>query len=154
MNITICSREEMEAQLAAGIPENTAVISFSDPIDSRTPKDYAPLDFTGKHDRVFPVALYDLDMDCLPQVGLTYDTFFPEVSELAEFIYQAQKDGLDFICQCEYGQSRSAACAAAILEHFYKNGISIFADYRYYPNQMVYHKVFDALQAEKERRTA
>lgn len=143
----------MEALLAVGIPDNTAIISFSDPIDSRTPKDYTPLDFTGKHDRVFSAALYDLDMDCLPQVGLTYDTFFPEVSKLAGFIYQAQEDGLDFICQCEYGQSRSAACAAAILEHFTKNGISIFVDYRYYPNQMVYHKVYDALQAEKERRT-
>ncbi|MEY8508840.1 hypothetical protein AALA78_11480 [Lachnospiraceae bacterium 42-17] len=46
---------------------------------------------------------------------------------------------------CEYGQSRSAACASAILEHFYHNGISVFSDYRYYPNQMVFHKVFDAL---------
>ena len=32
------------------------------------------------------------------------------------------------------------------MEHFYKNGISVFADYRYYPNQVVYHKVFDALE--------
>jgi len=65
---------------------------------------------------------------------------------LAEFIYTAKADGLDIICQCEYGESRSSACAAAILEHFQKTGISIFADYRYYPNQVVYHKVFDALE--------
>ena len=53
---------------------------------------------------------------------------------------------MDLICQCEYGQSRSAACAAAILEFYDKNGISIFADYRYYPNQLVYNKVKDALE--------
>ena len=51
------------------------------------------------------------------------------------------------ICQCDYGQSRGTGCAAAILEHFYHTGISIFADYNYYPNQVVYHKVFDALES-------
>ena len=53
---------------------------------------------------------------------------------------------MDIICQCDYGQSRSAACAAAILEHFERNGISIFADYRYYPNQLVFNKVLKALK--------
>ena len=56
---------------------------------------------------------------------------------------------MDIICQCEYGQSRSAGCAAAIREHFYSDGIKIFADYRYYPNQLVYNKVFDALEGLK-----
>ena len=35
--------------------------------------------------------------------------------------------------------------SAAILESFDDTGISVFADYRYYPNQVVYHKVMDAL---------
>ena len=39
----------------------------------------------------------------------------------------------------------SACCAAAILEHFDGTGISVFADYRYYPNQVMYHKVMGAL---------
>ena len=55
-------------------------------------------------------------------------------------------DFADIICQCEYGESRSSGCAAAIHEYFYKNGIDVFADYRYYPNQMVYHKVYDVLK--------
>ena len=71
---------------------------------------------------------------------------FPEVDDLAEFIFNAKKEGKDIICQCEYGESRSSGCAAAIHEYFYKDGIKIFADYRYYPNQMVYHKVYDALE--------
>ena len=66
--------------------------------------------------------------------------------DLAEFIFNAKKEGKDIICQCEYGESRSSGCAAAIHEYFYKDGIKIFADYRYYPNQMVYHKVYDALE--------
>ena len=39
----------------------------------------------------------------------------------------------------------AADCAAAIKEYFYKDGISVFADYNYYPNQVVFHKVYDAL---------
>ena len=68
------------------------------------------------------------------------------MDELAQFIKIAVQAGYRIICQCEYGQSRSAACAAAILQHFEKNGISIFADYRYYPNQLVYNKIFEALE--------
>ena len=34
---------------------------------------------------------------------------------------------------------------AAFLEYFNGPGISVFADYRYYPNQVVYHKIMDAL---------
>ena len=91
------------------------------------------------------MAAHDLDLKALTDVGLTYETYLPEADELAEFIYQARTDGLDILCQCEYGQSRSAACAAAILEHFEGTGITVFADYRYYPNQVVYHKMMDAL---------
>ena len=53
------------------------------------------------------------------------------------------------VCQCEHGQSRSAAVAAAITQFKYQNGIEIFADERYYPNKLVYRKVFDYLNAEK-----
>jgi hypothetical protein len=38
-----------------------------------------------------------------------------------------------------------AGCAAAILEYFCHNDISVFADYKYYFNQVVYHKIYDAL---------
>ncbi|MBR1662997.1 MAG: hypothetical protein IJ696_01565 [Ruminococcus sp.] len=61
------------------------------------------------------------------------------------FIISAYTQGKNIICRCEYGQSRSAGCAAAILEYFCRNGISVFADYKYYPNQVVYHKIYDAL---------
>ncbi len=65
-----------------------------------------------------------------------------------DWTWWTEDECVDFlaICQCEYGQSRSAATAAAILEHFYHNGISVFTNYNYYPNQVVYHKTFDALE--------
>ena len=147
MTVKICSRKTMEALLSKSKIENTAIISFHDPVGRgrRFLEDYKPIDFTGKCDRVMQIALHDLDPEALSDFGLTVDSYFPEADALAEFIYKAKEDGLDIICQCEYGQSRSAGCAAAIMQHFSKNGIDVFIDYRYYPNQLVYHKVFDAL---------
>ena len=145
MNVTICSRKRAEELLRNGFPPRTAVISFCDPPSTDRHAPTPPLDYTGAAARVFTVAVRDLDLSVLPDVGLTYDTYLPEADALAAFIYQARADGLDILCQCEYGQSRSAACAAAILEYFNGTGISVFADYRYYPNQVVYHKVMDVL---------
>jgi hypothetical protein len=98
---------------------------------------------------VIQIPLWDLDPAALGTKGLTVDAYFPEADEVAAFIYQAKAEELSLICQCEYGQSRSAGCAAAVLEHFAGRGIRIFADYRYYPNQLVYHKVKDALDRYK-----
>lgn len=47
---------------------------------------------------------------------------FPRLRNL-QIIYTAVEHEMDIICQCEHGQSRSAACAAAIKEHFEKSGI-------------------------------
>lgn len=145
MNVTICSRKAAEELLRTDTLSRTAVISFCDPPSVGKPAPTPPLDYAGKAARVFTVVVHDLDLTALPDVGLDYDTYMPEADALAAFICQARADGLDILCQCEYGQSRSAACAAAILEYFNGTGISVFADYRYYPNQVVYHKIMDAL---------
>ena len=146
MNVFVYSREAIERIIAEGsFPDNTAVISFYDPVIKRIDTDYTHIDYSGVCDDVYYCEVDDLDLDYLPQKGYTYDTFFPEADGVAIFIVKAYMDGKDIICQCEYGQSRSAGCAAAILEYFYHNGISIFADYNYYPNQVVYHKVYDAI---------
>ena len=150
MKVTIHSRQSVKALLEKGKIEDSAVISFYDP-EGRSKIRYAPIDYTGVCERVMQIPLHDLDPAALHSVGLTVDTYFPEAKALAEFIYRARADGLNIICQCEYGQSRSAGCAAAILQHFSKNGIEVFADYRYYPNQLVYHKVFDALEEYKKK---
>ena len=132
MKVSIYSREAVEELLKNDFPKDTAVISFYDPPNIRTGEISTPVDYKGKPERIFTATVLDIDIDILADYGLTFDTYFPEVDSLAEFICQAHDDGLDIICQCEYGQSRSAACAAAILEHYCNDGISIFADYRYY----------------------
>lgn len=143
MQISIYSREAVTKLLQSDFPENVAVISFYDPPSNHS---NPSVDYSAETERVFAIAIHDIDLSVLPEFHLTYNTYFPEADKLAEFIYKAKSDGLDIICQCEYGESRSSGCAAAIREHFYGDGISIFADYRYYPNQVIFHKVFDALE--------
>lgn len=150
MKVQIYSRKAVEELLNGDFPANAAVISFYDPPNIRTGEASAPVDYKGKAKRVFAVPIHDIDIEILGDYGLTVDTYFLKSDSLAEYIDRAYKDGLDIICQCEYGQSRSAACAAAILEHYCKNGISIFADYRYYPNQLIYNKIKNALDMIKE----
>lgn len=150
MKVEIYSRKAVEELLKGDFPDNVAVISFYDPPSRRTGEVCRPVDYSRKTDRVFKVCLNDIDVGIFEDYGLTFDTYLPEVNDLAEFVYKAKEDGCDIICQCEYGQSRSAGCASAILEHFYKAGISVFADYRYYPNQVVFNKVFDALEKYKK----
>ena len=147
MKISILSRKTAESLITAEFPKNTAVISFYDPASIRS-DNAIPVDYKCKAEMLFQVAVYDIDIDILENYGLTYDTYLPEADALAKFIKTAHDKGLDIICQCEYGQSRSAACAAAISQYYYKNGIDIFSDYRYYPNQLIYHKVYDALNKQ------
>lgn len=144
--IEIMSREAVKQLIKNGFPDNVAVISFFDPKTERTPKNHAPVDYTNVCDRVFAVPIHDIDIEILSDHGLTFETYFPEADELARYIIKNISDGHDIICQCEYGQSRSAACAAAIKEHYDRNGIEIFADYRYYPNQLIFNKLLTALK--------
>ena len=146
--IEIMSREDIGKLISNGFPDNTAVISFFDPKSKRTPENYAPVDYTDVCDNVFFVGIHDIDVETLSNFGLTFDTYFPEADQLAQFIIRNISKGYDIICQCEYGQSRSAACAAAIKEYYDKSGIEIFADYRYYPNQLVFNKLLAALKAD------
>lgn len=151
MKVCIYSREKIEKIIDTDFPKNTAVISFYDPKGIRS-DNLTPVDYKNKAEMVYQVAVYDIDIECLEDYGLTFDTYLPEAKEIAEFIYKAKEKAFDIICQCQYGQSRSAGCAAAILEHFEKNGISIFADYNYYPNQVVFNKMLKALDEVKEER--
>lgn len=148
MKVEILSRKAVRSLIDGGFPPRTAVISFYSPKSGRR-DDYAPVDYRGGPERLMYVCAHDVDIDALPGFGLTYETYMPEARALAEFIRSAVGDGCDIICQCDYGQSRSAACAAAILEYYCRSGITVFADYRYYPNQLVFNKIYDALKETK-----
>lgn len=145
--LRIMSRAEAQALLNTGFPADTAVITFVDPPD-RGSSNTEVLPYSGTCARYFVIRCYDLDPKPLEEIGIRTEDFLPEADQAAAFIKKVVADGLNLICQCGQGQSRSAACAAAILEYYTGRGIDIFADYRYYPNQLVYHKIFDALQKQ------
>lgn len=145
MKVEIYSREAIKELMQGEFPNNTAVISFCSPRKTRRAEEVRVY-FGNVCDRVFNILIPDIDIEILGDYGYTYETYLAEADELAKFIYEVRAEGRDIICQCDFGQSRSAACAAAILQHFEGRGIDIFSDYRYYPNQLVYHKVFDALE--------
>ena len=110
MKVSIYSRKEIEKLINSGeFPENTAVISYYDPKIKKIDKDYTHVDYDGVCNDVFFSELDDLDLSILEKKGYTYDTYFPEVADMAEFIYNAYNNGMDIICQCEYGQSRVPA---------------------------------------------
>ena len=71
-----------------------------------------------------------------------------QANKIADFVYRYWESRGTLLCQCHYGQSRSAAVAAAIKEHFYHNGIEIFADEqeRYCPNVYVFRLTLRALR--------
>lgn len=135
MNVSICSKSAIYKIMEKGIPKNTAIISFSDTVD-----DY--IEFPDGTD-VLQIAFYDVRPHTV--VKEHYSKILPEAGEIARYIFQKKKEGKNIICQCDYGISRSAGCAAAILQRWGNNGIRIFADYRYTPNQFVYNKVLAEL---------
>ena len=147
MKVDILSRKSACELMRSGFPTNAAVISFYTP--SRNKLKENPVSYQGVCDKAFYVGIPDIDIEILADYGYTYESYLAQADDLANFIREAKENNLDIICQCDYGQSRSAACAAAILQHFEGRGIDIFADYRYYPNQLVYHKIFDALERHK-----
>ncbi|MBR6873897.1 MAG: hypothetical protein IKN17_10370 [Ruminococcus sp.] len=132
--IMIMSREEITRFKLSG---GDAVISF---YDAGT----EPVTIGNCGAEICYVELDDIDSD---EPGFDYDGFFPEAGAVAEFIICAITAGKRIICQCEYGMSRSAGCAAAILEYYQGSGITVFADDRYCPNKAVFRKLLDAQKA-------
>ena len=126
----------MARLIEKGIPKNTAIVSFAD-----TEDDYE--EFPPGTD-VLLIAFYDIRPYTTAKEH--YDTVLPEAKEIAQYVDKKIKEGKDIICQCDYGQSRSAGLAAAIMERYGHKGIDVFADYRYTPNQFVYNKVLEELK--------
>ena len=145
MKVEIYSKKAIKELMDKGFPQNVAVISFYTPNNKREGMQ-SPVDYSGLCNNVFYVGIPDIDIEILAEYGYTYESYLAQADDLANFIREAKANNLDIICQCDYGQSRSDACAAAILQHFERRGIDIFAEYRYYPNQLVYHKIFNAFE--------
>ena len=117
------------------IDENTAIVSFADTVD-----DF--IEFP-KETNVLKIPFYDIRPSSIPEEH--YSRMLPEAEEIAKFVDDNLRLSRNIICQCDYDISRSAGLAAAIMEHYKHEGIKMFADYHYTPNQFVFNKVLHAL---------
>lgn len=152
MKIQILSRKSIERLAENPFPMNTALVSITD-----YACDFAKL--KNKPAFLLQIDFDDVDNDVIvdelgknptneerQMIEAKYHMLNVEQAhQIAAFYHSVSKNVECFICQCEHGQSRSAAIAAAILEHRSRNGIKIFADDRYYPNKVVFRKVLAAL---------
>lgn len=68
-----------------------------------------------------------------------------QAEKLAKFYFNVKDKAQVVICQCEHGESRSAALAAAIAEFESKDGLRYFIDDKYCPNKFVFRKIYGAL---------
>lgn len=146
------SRDAIEMFCEHPFVEKTALISITD-------YDYDFAQLKNKPHHLLQLAFDDVDSDVFIdelsedasaddklKIEKKYHMFSDKQAlQVAEFV-NAVWDMVDIIiCQCEHGQSRSAAIAAAIMQYKYEKGIDIFADDNYYPNKFVYRKVFNSL---------
>ena len=153
MKILIKSRTEIENMSQSQFPSHTALISITD-----VGLEFAELKY--KPEFLLQVAFDDVDNDIFVDelgkggtseekavVEKKYNMISLEQAHDIAQIYYNNKDKIStLICQCEHGQSRSAAVAAAILEFRNRRGIEIFADDRFYPNKVVFRRVLEALR--------
>lgn len=78
-----------------------------------------------------------------------YHPLNSEQSKKIARVYLQVKDRAEIvICQCEHGESRSAAIAAAIAEFESKEGLRYFIDDKYCPNKFVFRKIYNSLRKE------
>lgn len=151
MNVYIYSQEDMEKMLKDNtFPEHVGVINIGEPLDKREPGYYrtptTSIDFVRLHNDVHAIYLYNMEAEELAENGLTKKTFFPHIERTVHFIKFRHSNEQDIICYSRHGISRSAACAAAILEYYYKKGDSIFSDGKYKPNKLIYNLLLEALR--------
>ena len=153
MKILIKSRKQIEALARNPFSEKTMLISITDANESQVHLEYEP-------EFLIRLSFDDVDNDVIND-ALGKKPSFEERFEIEcayNFISLKQADDIAnmflrhmgeidvLICQCEHGQSRSAAVAAAILEFRSKRGVEVFANDKYYPNKVVYRRTLKSLQ--------
>ncbi len=154
MKIKISSRKNIENFCRNPMQHNTALISITDYDSSFANLKYQPQYLLQLAFDDVPVGdgfieeegrkLTDLE---IAKFEARYHSITTEQVEQIVNFYNEVKEKVDLlICQCEHGQSRSAAVAAAIMEYETKTGIDIFANDWYYPNKSLFRKVLKQLK--------
>ena len=149
MDIRIMGRERLEMISQFPFSANCAVISITDtdaePVRLRnSPEHLLRVSFDDVFDGEYRVEDFP-EQDARLFRAITKK----QAKTIADF-WRKIRDSTDvLICQCEFGQSRSAAVAAAIREYEDGTGIAIFSDKRYHPNRQVYHMILKELRKEQ-----
>ena len=159
--IEILSREELEKALNDGcVIKDDGIVCFGDldgdAVISFCDTDKEPVDLSRtKADHIVIMAddLDDDEIDDRYNDSSSGSAYFAEADDAAEFIIRAVAAKKRIICQCEYGMSRSAGCAAAIYEFFMGTGIRVFADRKLCPSVAVFNRLYKALCCAKLRIT-
>lgn len=155
MKIRIVNRPDIEERALRPFKDKTALISITDADDDFAELEYKP-DFLLqiKFDDVDNDIFLDMQGNLLPEsqhktIANKYHIITDEQAEqIATFVKEISDKVELLICQCEHGQSRSAATASAITEYYNSDGIKIFASDEYFPNKIVYRKIYEALSKE------
>lgn len=66
-------------------------------------------------------------------------------ADFAKYYFSIRSSVETVICQCEHGESRSGALAAAISEYEDGNGLKYFVADEYCPNKLVFRAFYKAL---------
>lgn len=147
LDIQIKSRNEIEKMTFA---PRTALISITDyGFDFAELKNEPSYLLQLAFDDVSMDELEDLTEEEMEKYHMLTDE---QAKQIVEFYHSVHNKVDILICQCEHGQSRSAAIASAIMEYRNGNGIDVFIDDRYYPNKTIFKKVFKQLEELKLRR--
>ncbi len=139
MDVKIVSRDEIVKLATTPFEDGVALISIYDTDD-------VPPRLMNKPKYTLFMAFDDIYADDTDEVDLDFFKPFNEkmAKKISGFIKLHQDDVNTFICQCQFGQSRSAGVAAAIKKYFDNDEQAIFNDKRYSPNK----KVYDLLSKE------
>jgi len=141
-------RERLEMISQFPFSSNCAVVSITD-------TDTGPVSLLNKPEYLLRISFDDVfdgeyRVDDFPEqdAGLFCAITEKQAKMIADFWNKVRDSADVLICQCEFGQSRSAAVAAAIREYEDGTGIVVFSDKRYYPNKQVHHMVLKELRKE------
>ncbi len=152
MNIEIMGRETLMELAKEPFPEGTSIISITNTDDADVILEHQPdrmlhLKFDDVSDEIFEELLgRKPNVREMHQISSRFHMLSnAQTQQMADFVLSMRNEG-SLICQCEYGQSRSAGVAAAVMEYYYQKGINIFADVRYYPNKYVFRKLLCSLR--------
>ena len=158
MNVEIMGREELMVLAKEPFPGGTSLISSTDSDDPDVVLEHQPervlrLKFDDVSDEIFEELLgRKPTVREMHQIASRFHLLSnAQTQQMADFILGTPREGT-LICQCEYGQSRSAGVAAAVMEYYYSKGIHIFADVRYYPNKLVFRKLLCSLRIRGGRK--